>query len=195
MKLKPRQIIGLVAIVVFGGGLIWRLTQPSESEIIAQRMASVPRLNDTIQIPDLPPVDLPSFTVTAPASELGTAGGDTSGKAVWELSGIDYYSIGSQAAKDDLYCAGVLSAEFSARISEGDPDKMSILLRDSEALKHSGIGKLKTEGKADDDNWAGFTLAWSDKAEKDYAGTALRIPVADCTRRAAALAGVEEAGK
>lgn len=190
MKLHPRQIIGLVAIVVFGGGMIWRLTQPSESEIMAQRIASLPRLNDTIQMPDLPPVDLPSYTVpTAPALNA-----DSSGKAIWELSGVDYYSLGSQAAKDDLYCAGVLRAEFEAVKADVHPDKMSILIRDSQALDDAGLAKLKAEN-AVTDSGAGASLAWTDKAAKDYAAGALRISADDCTKRALALATVTEAGK
>ena len=34
MKLKPTQIVGVVAIIVFGGGMIFRMTQPSEREIM-----------------------------------------------------------------------------------------------------------------------------------------------------------------
>lgn len=196
MKLKPRQIIGLVAIVVFGGGMIWRATQPSEREVMAQRMASLPSPDDLgVKFPDMPPVEIPSLSITAPTSVLGTGGGDASGKAVWELSGIDYYSIGSQAAKDDLYCAGVLGAEFNALVAEGNPDKMSMVLRDSQAVEAAGVAKLKAEGKADDNNWAGFTLAWADKAEKDYGAKALRISVADCTKRAVASTDVQETGK
>lgn len=195
MKLKPRQMIGLVAIVVFGGGMIWRLNQPSEREVMAQRMASLPQITVPTELPSLPPVEIPSLSITAPTSVLGTGGGDASGKAVWELSGIDYYSIGSQPAKDDLYCAGVLGAEFNALVADGNPNKMSMVLRDSQAIQAAGVAKLKAEGKADDNNLAGFTLAWADRAEKDYGATALRISVADCTKRAVASADVQETGK
>lgn len=188
MKLHPRQVIGLAAIVVFGGGMIWRMTQPSESEIMAQRIASLPRLNDTIQIPDLPPVNLQSYTVPAEPT-LSADGGD---KAIWELSGIDYYSIGSQAAKDDLYCAGVLRAEFEAVKADVHPEKMSILIRDSQALDDAGLARLKAEN-AVTDNGAGASLAWTDKAAKDYAASALRISADDCTKRALALAIVSGA--
>jgi len=192
MKLKPRQVIGLVAIVVFGGMMIWRLQQPSESEIIAQRIASLPRLNDTLAIPGLPPVELYSATPPSiPALGGASAGSD---KAIWELSGIDWYNTGSQAAKDDLYCAGVLRAEFDAIKADAHPDRMSILIRDGEALDDAGLAKLQGE-KAVETSGAGASLAWGDKAAKDYAANALRISVDDCTKRAAALSDVTEAGK
>lgn len=196
MQLKPRQVIGLAAIVVFGGVMIMRITQPSEREIMEQRLASLPSFTVPTEIPAFPPVTLPSMTApTAPTSVLGTNTGDTSGQAIWELSGIDYYNLGSQAAKDDLYCAGVLRAEFDAIKADAHPDKMSILLRDGLALDEAGIAKLKAE-KAIAESGAGASLAWADKAANDHVAGALRIPVATCTQRAAALSGVvEEAGK
>ena len=188
-RLKPRQVIGLVAIVVFGGIMVMSLTQPGEREIMEQHLASVPSISGATEIPALPPVTLPSFTATT----SGT--GDAGDKAVWELSGVDYDTLGSQAAKDDLYCAGVLRAEFEAIKADAHPDRISILLRDGQALDEAGIARLKSE-KAVEDAGAGASLAWGDKAAKDHAANSLRIPVAACTQRATALSDVvEEAGK
>lgn len=191
MKVKPRQVIGLAAIAVFGGILIVTLVRPSERETMEQRLASLPSLNAPASLPALPPASLPSLSMPA----TPTAGADTSGKAMWELSGIDYYSLGSQAAKDDLYCAGVLSAEFEATKADAHPDRMSILIRDGRALDEAGLARLRSEN-AIDNSGAGASLAWADKAAKDYAASTLRISVADCTKRAAALSdSVEEVGK
>jgi len=193
MKLKPRQVIGLAAIVVFGGIMIMRFTQPSEREIMEQRLANLPSISVPTEIPAFPPVTLPSMTIpTAPTSVLGTNSGDTNGRATWELSGIDYYNLGSQAAKDDLYCAGVLRAEFDAIKADAHPDKMSILIRDGQALDEAGIARLKAE-KALKESGGGASLAWGDKAAKDHAANALRISVVACTQRAAALSDVVEA--
>jgi hypothetical protein len=156
---------------------------------MAQRLASLPSISVPTELPSMPPVELPSLTM--PTTTLN---GDASEKALWELSGIDWYNTGSQAAKDDLYCAGVLGAEFEATKADLHPDKMSILIRDGQALDEAGIAKLQAE-KAIDNSGAGAVLAWADKAAKDYAANTLRISVADCTRRAAALAAVEETGK
>lgn len=189
MTLKPRQIIGLVAIVVFGAILIWRFTQPSERDVMAQRIASLPSLNATVPMPDLPPITLPSTTgAGTPTTSGGGAGSD---RPIWELSGIDHFNLGSQAAKDDLYCGGVLNAEFEVVVATAHPDKASMVLRDAQALEAAGVAKLKAEGHATDQTWAGFTLAYDDKAKTDYADNALRLSVAECTARAAALAGAE----
>ncbi len=188
MKLKPRQIIGLAAIVVFGGMLVMRLTQPSEREIMAERLASLPPISAPLDMPALPPVNIPSTTgPTAPESVLNSGASADDGRPVWELSGVDYFSLGSQTAKDDLYCSGVLGAEFAALISTSDPDKASLVLRDSEALERSGLARLRAEGHVNDTNWAGFTLAYADKAQKDYDAKAMRLSAADCTTRVKSL--------
>ena len=185
-RLKPRQLIGLVAIVVFGGIMLMSLTQPGEREIMQQRLAGMPSISVPTEIPALPPVTLPAFT--ASSSATGGAGE----KAISELSGFDYDNLGSQAAKDDLYCAGVLRAEFEAIKADAHPDRISILLRDGQALDAAGIARLKSE-KAIEDAGAGASVAWGDKAAKDHAANALRIPVAACTQRATALSDIVEA--
>jgi hypothetical protein len=187
MKLKPRQVIGLAAIVVFGGIMIMRFTQPSEREIMEQRLASLPSISVPTEIPALPPVTLPSLTMPSTLGDTAAA----SDKAIWEMSGIDYYNLGSQAARDDLYCAGVLRAEFDAIKTDAHPDRMSILLRDGLALDEAGIARLKAE-KAIDESGAGASLAWGDRAAKDYAANALRLSTTACTQRAAALSTVVE---
>lgn len=188
-RLKPRQVIGLVAIVVFGGIMAMSLPQPGEREIMEQHLASMPSISVPTDIPALPPVNLPSLTASTSAT------GKADEKAIWEVSGVDYDNLGSQAAKDDLYCAGVLRAEFEAIKADAHPDRMSILLRDGQALDEAGIARLKSE-KAIEDAGAGASLAWGDKAAKDHSANSLRIPVAACTQRATALSDVvEEAGK
>lgn len=186
MKLQPRQLIGLAAIVVFGGGLIFRLTQPSEREIMERRLASLP----TISVPDtpLPQLNLDLPTINPPETVLGNGGAATTDTSkIYELSGVDYFAKGSQAAKDDMYCSGVLSAEFNVRINDSHPDKASMILRDHEALDRAGLNKLIAEGVTTEQASAGYSLAYSDKAQTDYDAKALRISVADCTARAAAL--------
>lgn len=185
-SLKPRQVIGLVAIVVSGGIMVISLTQPGEREIMEQRLASMPSTSAPTEIPALPPVNLPAFT--ASRSTTG-ADGET---AISELSGVDYDNLGSQAAKDDLYCAGVLRAEFEAIKADAHPDRISILLRDGQALDEAGIARLRSE-KAIADAGAGASLAWGNKAAKDHAANALRIPVAACMQRATTLSDIVEA--
>lgn len=187
MKLQPRQMIGLVAIVVFGGGMIWRTTQPSEREIMEKRIASLPRIEVPESALEFPRVEIPDVAPIAPRSTLNSAGGATDTGKIYDLSGIDYFAKGSQAAKDDLYCSGVLGAEFNERIKDSHPDKASILLRDHQALDRAGLDKLIAEGITTEQASAGYSLAYADKTGQDYAAATLRIPVADCSARAAAL--------
>jgi len=188
MKLQPRQIIGLVAIVVFGGGMIWRATQPSEREIMESRLASLPHIEIPAPKLDLPPLQLDIPTITPPDTGLGTGGDATTDtRKIYEMNGVNYFAMGSQAARDDMYCSGVLSAEFNVRINDSHPDKASMILRDQEALDRAGLTKLVAEGVTTEPASAGYSLAYRDKAQTDYDAKALRISVDDCTRRAAAL--------
>jgi hypothetical protein len=195
MKLKPTQMVGLAAIIIFGGGMIFRMTQPSEREIMEKRLASLP----TISAPtmEFPMPDLPSVaTVTPPDLALGAGSGTSTPSAALSMPGEpDYLAIGSQAAKDDLYCSGVLGAEFDAKIAvkfdpnkpETHPDKITPLMDMQKKLDTAGIAKLKAEGLTDGGNWANFTLPYGDKAEADYKANALRIPVTTCVDRASKL--------
>jgi hypothetical protein len=149
-----------------------------------QRLASLPSIS--VPAMELPPLQLDLPTITDPVA-LGAGGGTPDTRKIYELSGIDYFAKGSQAAKDDLYCSGVLSAEFGVRINDSHPDKASLLLRDHQALDRAGLDKLIAEGETTEQASAGFSLAYGDKAETDYVANTLRISVADCTARAAAL--------
>jgi len=182
MKLKRTQIVGLVAIIVFGGGMIFRMTQPSEREVMEKRLASLQRIE--VPAPEFPMPDLSSIntTVTAPTSTLG-AGAHSQPSA----PDIDYTSLGSQDARDDLYCGGVASAEFDAKIKTDHPDKVAPLIQMQKNLESAGIKKLRAEGVSKDGDWAYFTNAFVDKAKTDYAADKLRLPVAACVARAAPL--------
>lgn len=183
MKLTGTQIVGLVAIVVFGGGMILRLTQPSEREIIERRIASLPRIQTPT--PEFPPLDLPAMpSVTPPAIALDSATPSVSSTPPAEK---DYLAIGSQAAKDDFYCSGVLGAEFDARIKTDHPDKVAPLLDMQKKLDTAGVEKLKADKVSDGGDWAYFTNAYRDRASADYAAKTLRMPVETCVARAAPL--------
>lgn len=185
MKLKPTQMIGAVAIIVFGGGMIFRMMQPSEREIMEKRLASLPRIE--VPAPEFPMPDLSSIntTITAPDSVLGS--GATLPPAAPATPEKDYTLLGSQDARDDLYCGGVVSAEFDSKIETDHPDKVVPLIEMQKKLESAGIRKLRAEGVSKDGDWAYFTNAWGEKAHADYATGAIRIPVATCVDRASKL--------
>ena len=94
----------------------------------------------------------------------------------------------------------VLADELSARgfdLVSGGTDNHLILIDltpqgvagkpVAKALDRAGLDKLIAEGVTTENASAGYTLAYTDKASEDYAAGSLRIPVAGCTARAAAL--------
>lgn len=187
MKLKPTQWLGALAVIVFGGGMIFRMTQPSEREIMEKRIASLPTISvpaPTFSMEPITPVEIP------PMPALST-GGPSSGPAKPADLSIPgepkYLELGSQAAKDDLYCAGVVSAEFDARIKTDHPDKVAPLMDMQKRLDSGGVAKLKAEHVTDGGNWASFTLAFTAQAKADYEAGKLRLPVATCVERASKL--------
>lgn len=190
MKLRPTQIVGLVAIVVFGGMMIFRFTQPSEKD----RMEAVIRSLPSVPMPEvkMPPLDLtmPTIPAAPDLSSLPPAAapsGITVGGVSLSPGEADPATLGSQAAKDDLYCAGAVSAEFDAKKDSVHPDQLSKWIKEQMTLEAGGIAKLRAEGIIKDEFTAKYSLRWGDLALADYKANKLRIPVATCVTRAAAL--------
>lgn len=191
MKLGPRQIVGLAAIAVFGGLLVFRLTQPSEREVMDRRLASLPSVSASggeplaVQIPSqsLPETSIPAPPVPEPPVPSPAAPGQTSAAPGEPADAMP----GSQDAKDDLYCWAVLGKEFDARIRT-DPPAATPLLDAARLLEASGVGKLEAEGVTRLDNWASLTVAFAENARADYRQNELRIPVEACVERASRLA-------
>ena len=182
MKLKPRQIIGLVAIVLFGGVLISQLTQPTEREIMERRLASLPQMPS----PDEAPLGAAHPPPPAPAAAPRPDPASDPGAAPGIPIEPDDSMPGSQEAKDNLYCWAVLNAEFDVRIKT-DPGKAMPLLDAAKRLEAAGVAKLEAEGVTNRDNWASLTVSYAEKARADYRRNALRIPVATCSERASDL--------
>ena len=66
---------------------------------------------------------------------------------------------------------------------------VAIWARDTTRHSHDSkrLARLVAEGVTTEQASAGFSLAYADKAEKEHTANTLRIPVADCSARAAAL--------
>lgn len=187
MKLKRTQIFGLLAIIVFGGGAIFRMTQPSEREVMEKRLASLPRMEvPAVEFP-MPDFSSGSATTATPPADALSIGESPAIILPPSPPEQDYTVLGSQDARDDLYCGGVVSAEFDTKIKTDHPDKVAPLMDMQKRLENAGIKKLRAEGVSKDNDWAYFTNAFVDKAKADYTAGALRIPVATCMARAAPL--------
>jgi len=183
VKLGPRQFIGLGAIVVFGSILVLRLTQPSEKEKMDRVIASLP----TISAPTAP-IELPPLNFTAPEipplpdNNLPSA----ATPAVSEPE-VDYAALGSQAAKDDLYCAGLLEAHFPVLLENEGVTKAGINLEHRRMLAGAGVEKLRAQGLAGDIDWVAYANAHGALALADYSANKPRIPLSACEARGAAL--------
>jgi len=185
MKLKPRQIVGLLAIVLFGGILISQLTQPTEREVVERRLASLPQMPS----PDKAPLGGARSSSPAPAAAASDPASDPGAAPAIPIERIDSMP-GSQEAKDNLYCWAVLSAEFDV-IIKTDPGRATPLLAAAKRLEAASIAGLEAEGVTNRDNWASLTVSYAEKARADYRRNTLRVPVAACSERASKLSPID----
>lgn len=98
--------------------------------------------------------------------------------------------IGSQDAKDDLYCAGVIYAAYPTPDSALNPTDQAVLEKNQmlgEALAFAGIGKLIDQKVAHATHSAFISNAYADKAEADIQAKKERISLEKCMARAKAL--------
>lgn len=160
MKLRPTQIVGLIAVVIFGGILIRTLAQPKP---------------DPFKLPGAVPL------AEAPAS-LAT---DTL-PTVEPVVPVDLLALGSQDARDDLYCSGLIFAVHRTNgelmSSQADANRDQVI-----KLAEAGVAKLIAEGVATSDQTGKIADAHTDKADADFDAGSPRIAIDDCRKRADAL--------
>jgi hypothetical protein len=157
MKLRPTQIAGLGAIVVFGGILIVTLMRgPRDPDL----------LPSGVRISDLPNISAPAIDTTPlPADPM---------------------AIGSQEAKDDLYCSGVVFAKQTE--ATGTPPEQAERERNAyAALAEGGRAKLIAEAIVKEDGAIAAGNAWAAKAREDFRAGSPRLSFEACMARAAAL--------
>jgi hypothetical protein len=106
----------------------------------------------------------------------------------------DPLAVGSQDAKDDLYCAGVIYAANPSPPSALNPTDEAVL-RKAQALGiilgESGINKLVIQKAAHATHGALIADAYAVQAAKDVAAGKPRISLEDCNARAKALPVIE----
>jgi len=106
----------------------------------------------------------------------------------------DPLAVGSQDARDDLYCAGIIYAANPSPPSALNPTDEAVL-RKAQALGiilgESGINKLVIQKAAHATHGALIADAYSIQAAKDLAAGKPRISLDDCNARAKAVPVVE----
>src|SRR5262249_41687263 len=120
------------------------------------------RLPSGIRLGDLPGVPTPATDTTPPPA--------------------DPLAVGSQDAKDDLYCSGVV---FGAALEgTSTPTDQALKLNSAyTALAEGGRAKLVAEKAVTESNAITVGNAWAAKARADYKSKALKISVDDCLKR------------
>jgi hypothetical protein len=99
----------------------------------------------------------------------------------------DPLSAGSQSAKDDLYCAGVILAAHPQPLESVVPVESAIIMRAENralALSIAGTGKLIDEKITTAPQAGVFADAHAEVAVKDSIARKTRIPLEDCEKRA-----------
>src|SRR5262245_55213329 len=157
MKLHPIRITGIAGVVVFGGILVFTLMKgPRDPDL----------LPSGVRISDLPAISAPAIDTTPLPS--------------------DPLAIGSQDAKDDLYCSGVVIAKQIQTTGAALDERESNAYAD---LAEAGRAKLSAEGATRGAGAYAASNAWSDKARTEFKAGTPAISFDACMSRAAALPG------
>jgi hypothetical protein len=106
----------------------------------------------------------------------------------------DPLAVGSQDAKDDLYCAGIVFASNPSPDGALNPTDEAVLRRQQAwgiILAESGINKLVEQKAVHATHGALIADAYTDQAAKDLAAKKPRIELEKCYDRAKAMPVVQ----
>ena len=164
MRLRPQQVAGLVAVIAFGGILMWTLMAPKRDPFAVPGTIKLTGTETPTQTP----------VTTLPAETIATA------------PSADSLTLGTDEAKDDLYCAGVLNAAVEASADRASPEAAT---RRGQfiALAKAGAGKLVASGAATWNTSGTIVDAQVIAAGRDVAAGTPRLSLESCTARAMAL--------
>lgn len=98
--------------------------------------------------------------------------------------------VGSQAAKDDLYCSGMLFSKYASTGEAMSPTDEAVRMRGEQmavAIAQAGADKLMAEGAARVTQIGAVSDAYADKAAGDIKAGKPRLKMEACVKRAEAL--------
>ncbi len=173
MRLRPLQIVGLVAVVLFGGRLVWQLTQPKPDPFHVP--GAIP-----LSVPGTPDAFAPATPDTTTSSTASATSPAPAGVAA------DLLAVGSDDAKDDLYCSGLI---FAAHRANADTLTAEAQTRRDQviALASAGVEKLVAANAVAATETAAIADAHSAKAAEDFTAGTPRITLDACHHRAEAI--------
>lgn len=174
MKLRPTQIVGLVAIVVFGGYLIYTLTKPRPDPFVVP--GAMP-MSETLPSPA-------GGALPGPAEEIPAQPEEPPAPIDQPLE------VGSQEARDHLYCAALLEAANPVPDEALIPAEEGRLFKarmQAMSLRLVGSSMLVEEGAAADSQVDRVANAWAEIGIRDIDNGDLKISLEECAERADAL--------
>jgi hypothetical protein len=166
MRLRPLQIVGLLAVVGFGIKLVMLLTEPKR---------------DPFHLPGAMPLSAPVEPALPEPPMIAPPVAEAPNPVP-----ADLLSLGSDEAKDDLYCSGLIFAAH--RVS---PDTLSDAAQERRAqvvaLASAGVEKLIAAKAADAIQTGAIADAHAAKAAEDFAAGTPRLTLEACEQRATVL--------
>ncbi len=176
MKLRPLQIVGLVAIVVFGGILVYTLTKPKPDPFVVP--GAVP-VTETVNTPALGEVTMPGTSETLPAQPEEPP------------APIDKpLEVGSQEIRDHLYCAALLEAANPVPTDALNPTDEGRIFKarmQAMSLRLVGSAMLVEEKAAHETQVDRVADAWAQIGIRDIEAGDPKISLEECGERADAL--------
>jgi hypothetical protein len=139
------------------------------------------------------PADAPPTSETASGASISSSE-DIQGPPPPPPPPSDPLSIGSQDAKDDLYCGGLILAAYPVPTSAMSPTDEARLIKNQNlgvSLADTGIDKLIAEGIAHATHAGAISEAYTTIAAADLEANTPRISMEECIRRGEALPPVE----
>lgn len=171
MRLRPLQIVGLVAVVFFGAKLVWLLTEPKR---------------DPFHLPGAMPVSEPLTPRASAPDAADTSDPLAPAVIVPPPPPTNLLGLGPDDAKDDLYCSGLI---FAANRAGTDTTSDEAQMRRDHVigLANAGVAKLIEAKAADASETAAIADAHTARATEDLAAGTPRITLEACEQRAASL--------
>jgi len=163
LKLKAHQWLGIAAVIVFGGKLVYELTRPEPDPFYLP--GALP-MSDTLAgagAVEFPMTALPDTSAITPPP-------------------LDPLIAGSDEARDDLYCSGLVYAAHRTMADELSPEAQArrVLII---ALDEAGAAKLRAEGIVDPAQIVEIANAQGDAGFAEFEAGIARLSVADCEAR------------
>jgi hypothetical protein len=177
------RILGLAALALTFGACSKTTPAPQAAGQTAGQAAVAPAAQPAT--PETPPAQ--PDPAGAPAAPTATA--STSAPSTPPPPLPDPLAVGSQDAKDDLYCSNVIFATYAPGEVLSPTDEAVRMKNEAMGMTiaQAGADKLMAQGAARVTQLGAISDAYADKVAKDMKAGKPRLSLETCMKRAAAL--------